>query len=260
MTPDDMTPASIGFIGFGEAARAFRATLSETQPQLRFAAFDLKSDAAMRAAMAEAGVRVADTPEELAGNDWIVSAVTADQSLIAARSVLAVLGQGMVFADINSVSPGRKVQTAAEVEATGAAYLDLAVMAPVHPRGHRTPTGAAGHAMDRIAPALDALGFEWTRAGEAPGRATAVKMVRSLYVKGLEAITVECLLADPSGRWYGKGLGFIFSDRYQAHVLYKLNNRFPAPGRYSITLEQAMRTDELKGILDVGISVERSSQ
>ncbi|MCB0770735.1 MAG: gliding motility lipoprotein GldH [Flavobacteriales bacterium] len=72
--------------------------------------------------------------------------------------------------------------------------------------------------------------------------------------------TVECLLADPSGRWYGKGLGFIFSDRYQAHVLYKLNNRFPAPGRYSITLEQAMRTDELKGILDVGISVERSSQ
>ena len=76
MTPDDMTPASIGFIGFGEAARAFRATLSETQPQLRFAAFDLKSDAAMRAAMAEAGVRVADTPEELAGNDWIVSAVT----------------------------------------------------------------------------------------------------------------------------------------------------------------------------------------
>lgn len=72
--------------------------------------------------------------------------------------------------------------------------------------------------------------------------------------------TVECLLADPAGRWYGKGLGFIFSDRYQAHVLYKLNNRFPASGRYSITLEQAMRTEVLEGVLDVGVSVERSAR
>lgn len=70
--------------------------------------------------------------------------------------------------------------------------------------------------------------------------------------------TVECLLADPTGRWYGKGLGYVFADRYEAHVLYKLGNRFPAAGRYSIRLEQAMRTDTLPGVMDVGISVERS--
>lgn len=72
--------------------------------------------------------------------------------------------------------------------------------------------------------------------------------------------TVECLLADPSGQWFGKGLGFIFADRYQAKVLYKLGNRFPASGRYSITLEQAMRTEKLEGVLDIGISVERSKK
>ncbi len=72
--------------------------------------------------------------------------------------------------------------------------------------------------------------------------------------------TVECLLADPGGRWYGKGQGFIFADRIQAHVLYKMRNRFPASGRYTVQLEQAMRTEELKGVLDVGISVERSQQ
>ncbi|HEY0976672.1 MAG TPA: gliding motility lipoprotein GldH [Flavobacteriales bacterium] len=70
--------------------------------------------------------------------------------------------------------------------------------------------------------------------------------------------TVECVLADPTGRWYGKGTGFIFSDRFQAHVLYKLRNRFPRAGRYTLTLEQAMRTDTLTGVLDVGVSVERS--
>jgi gliding motility-associated lipoprotein GldH len=70
--------------------------------------------------------------------------------------------------------------------------------------------------------------------------------------------TVECLLADPAGRWYGKGLGFIFADRYKAHVLYKLGNRFPAAGRYTMRLEQAMRTEQLPGVIDVGVSVERS--
>ncbi|MBP8822131.1 MAG: gliding motility lipoprotein GldH [Flavobacteriales bacterium] len=69
--------------------------------------------------------------------------------------------------------------------------------------------------------------------------------------------TVECTLADPVGRWYGKGTGFIFSDRFQAHVLYRMNNRFPRPGRYVFTMEQAMRTEQLAGVIDVGISVEQ---
>lgn len=69
--------------------------------------------------------------------------------------------------------------------------------------------------------------------------------------------TVECTLADPSGRWFGKGTGFIFSDRFAAHVLYRTHNRFPEAGRYTLKLEQAMRTDTLKGVIDVGISVEK---
>jgi gliding motility-associated lipoprotein GldH len=70
--------------------------------------------------------------------------------------------------------------------------------------------------------------------------------------------TVECRLADPTGRWYGRGTGFIFADRFQAHVLYRLRNRFPTSGRYNIRLEQAMRTEQLPGIIDVGVSIERS--
>lgn len=69
--------------------------------------------------------------------------------------------------------------------------------------------------------------------------------------------TVECTLADPGGRWYGKGAGFIFSDRVKAHVLYRMNNRFPRAGRYTLTVEQAMRTNDLPGIIDVGVSVEK---
>lgn len=68
--------------------------------------------------------------------------------------------------------------------------------------------------------------------------------------------TVQCLLADPTGRWYGSGMGYIKS----AHVLFKLNKRFPRKGRYSIRLEQGMREEPLTGVIDVGIGVEKSQQ
>lgn len=75
---------------------------------------------------------------------------------------------------------------------------------------------------------------------------------------GVLVDTVECLLADPTGRWYGEGGGFIRSYR-KAHVLYRMHNRFPRKGRFTITLEQAMRMDSLPGIIDVGVSIERAS-
>lgn len=72
--------------------------------------------------------------------------------------------------------------------------------------------------------------------------------------------TVECLLADPMGRWLGKGTGFIFASRtHDAKVLYRLGNRFPAAGRYTIRIEQGMRDNPLPGIIDVGVSIERSA-
>jgi gliding motility-associated lipoprotein GldH len=71
--------------------------------------------------------------------------------------------------------------------------------------------------------------------------------------------TVECQLADPTGRWYGKGTGFIHSDRVSAHVLYRTGSTFPAAGSYTLQLEQAMRSQALPGVMDVGASIERTT-
>jgi 3-hydroxyisobutyrate dehydrogenase-like beta-hydroxyacid dehydrogenase len=194
-----MVPATIAFLGFGEAARAFRETLAAADPGLAFLAWDIELDGpeaqAMQAAMAAHGAAQAAGPDGLGAADWIVSAVTADQSLAAVEPLLPALGPGRLVVDINSVSPGRKRETSARVEAREAAYLDMAVMAPVHPRGHRTPVLVAGGGLGAARAPLDRLGFAWREAGAEPGAATAVKMVRSLFVKGLEAITVEALLA-----------------------------------------------------------------
>jgi 3-hydroxyisobutyrate dehydrogenase-like beta-hydroxyacid dehydrogenase len=190
----------IAFIGFGEAARAFHDTLKAQDAALAFSAYDILFDmegleGACASAAHERGVTVSSTPADaVAGADWVISAVTADQSLAAARSVGAHLGPGQHFFDINSVAPERKRETEAVLAGTSAVYIDMAVMAPVHPRGHRTPVLIAGPTVE-IADRLSHLGFDFDIAGEEAGAATAIKMVRSLFVKGLEAITVETMLA-----------------------------------------------------------------
>ncbi|MXQ14249.1 NAD(P)-dependent oxidoreductase [Microvirga makkahensis] len=186
----------IAFIGFGEAARAFTDSLQGRGEAEFTAAYDIKQDGPMAEAARSRGLRFeASVKAAIEDADWVFAAVTADQSLEAAKSALSALKPGQLYIDINSVSPGRKKETAELVEATGAAYLDMAVMAPVHPRGHATPVLIAGRTAADLAPTLAAHGFSFEAVGNDVGAATAIKMVRSLFVKGLEALTVETMLA-----------------------------------------------------------------
>ena len=188
----------IGFIGFGEAARAFAASLREAA-EIELVAYDIlihgEGRAALEAAAGALQVRLVETPgEAIAGTDLVVSAVTAAAAEAALEAPYAGPVQRHVLFDINSVTARAKAANADRVRGAGAAYLDMAVMAPVRPAGHRTPVLVAGD-LEAAVPYLDALGFRYDVAGPEPGQATAVKMVRSLFVKGLEAITAECLTA-----------------------------------------------------------------
>lgn len=191
----------VGFLGFGEAARAFQESLATAAVAYGFAAYDIAQHQGaagrdMRRAMdARAVAQMPDAAALTSHAEWLFSAVTADQSLDALRPLAPVLGAGQVVFDLNSVSPQRKRESARLVEAAGADYIDMAVMAPVHPRGHRTPVLLAGARAHELAPDLAAFGFDLRVVGDDPGAGTAIKMVRSLFVKGLEAITVETLLA-----------------------------------------------------------------
>src|SRR5262249_25085835 len=125
-------------------------------------------------------------------SDLVISAVTAASSLEAARSVAPHIGH-QFFLDINSVSPGRKQETARLL--SGARYVDVAVMAPVNPARHQTPMLLAGpHAKD-LSPLLRAWAMNVALAGDDVGAAAAIKMVRSVMVKGMEALTYECFVA-----------------------------------------------------------------
>lgn len=65
--------------------------------------------------------------------------------------------------------------------------------------------------------------------------------------------TMELVLAGPSGKWKGKGYGSVWQNRF----FYRQNVRFAEKGKYTIEIEQAMRLEDLPGILDVGVRVEK---
>jgi 3-hydroxyisobutyrate dehydrogenase-like beta-hydroxyacid dehydrogenase len=189
---------TIAFIGFGEAGQAIAAGLSEADAA-QMTAWDIlfpnpAGKGLLRAADA-IGVRCAKSAADaVQGAEVVISAVTAASSLDAARSVQAHLRDEPFFLDINSVSPGRK-QDSAKVLGAAARYIDVAVLAPIYPARHQTPLLLAGPATATVAPILAALGMRASIAGVEVGAAAAIKMVRSVMIKGIEALTLECFLA-----------------------------------------------------------------
>ena len=124
----------------------------------------------------------------------IISAVTAASSLEAARSVEPHLSGTPYYLDINSVSPGRKQETA-KLLGDKARYVDVAVIAPIHPLRHKTPLLIAGPHAEAISPLLGELEMKLSIVPGETGKAAAIKMIRSVMIKGIEALTLECFLA-----------------------------------------------------------------
>lgn len=193
----DVKPA-LSFIGFGEGGQAIAAGLREAGAG-RMTAWDIlfpePAGERLRHAGETIGVRCASSAADAVREAQIViSAVTAAASVAAAQSVKAHLAGQPFLLDINSVSPGRKQETA-KLLADSTRYVDVAVLAPIHPARHQTPMLLAGPHAAAVAPMLAALGMRATIAGAEVGAAAAIKMVRSVIVKGIEALTLECFLA-----------------------------------------------------------------
>jgi 3-hydroxyisobutyrate dehydrogenase-like beta-hydroxyacid dehydrogenase len=189
---------ALAFIGFGEAGHAIAAGLREAGLE-RMAAWDIlfpkaEGEKLLRAA-ANTGVHCAGSAADAVRDaDIVISAVTAASSFEAARSVKTHLTGSPFFLDINSVSPGRKQETA-KLLGDAARYVDAAVLAPIYPARHQTPMLLAGADAGTVAPVLSALGMRVTLGGAEVGAAAAIKMVRSVMIKGIEALTLECFLA-----------------------------------------------------------------
>lgn len=184
----------LGLVGYGEVGRIFSAGLhgqfqSCAVWDLKFA--DPATGAAAQAAAA-AGVQALPSMAALCTqSDFILSAVTASNTLAVAQAAAPHLRPGTVFLDINSASPGTKQQAALVIEAAGGRYVEAGVMTSVPPYGIRVPMLLGGPLAAELAEHLNALGMDAKAVAAEIGVASAIKMCRSVMIKGLEALVIE---------------------------------------------------------------------
>jgi 3-hydroxyisobutyrate dehydrogenase-like beta-hydroxyacid dehydrogenase len=189
----------VAIIGFGEAGQAFAGAdgwRAET------CAYDVLTDdvatrAAKEADYRRSGVEGAQSlAEALDGSRLVLSLVTADQAAEVAKASATAISSDALFCDLNSVAPATKQANAAAIERAGGRYVDVAIMSPVHPKRLGAPLLISGPAGAEALRELAALGFTNCRVvGQRVGQASAVKMIRSVIVKGIEALTAEAMLA-----------------------------------------------------------------
>ena len=225
-----MNITHIGLVGYGEVGKIFSAGLRVQPGVASVAAWDLKlADPAHRDALqkhaAQAGVVAVDAMQALCARcDCIISAVTASNTLAVAQEAAQHIRPGTVFLDLNSASPGTKQQAAALIEARGAHYVEAGVMTSVPPYGIRVPMLLGGAQAAALAEVLTGWGMDAQPVSEQLGVASAIKMCRSIMIKGLEALVIESYA---TARHYG----------VEDHVLPTLAETFPSidwheQGRY----------------------------
>ncbi len=185
----------IGLVGYGEVGKILARALRE-QGVGWVGAWDIllrdSQGEAMKARAKDDGVEAcASLAALLERADIVISAVTAANAFDVAREAAQSIRPGTFFLDLNSASPMTKASAAKLVDAARAHYVEAGVMTPVPPYGIRAPMLLGGKRAEALSEKLRPLGFDMTVVAERIGVASAIKLCRSVFIKGLEAVIVE---------------------------------------------------------------------
>ena len=208
----------LGVVGYGEVGKTFAAGLRPRVQGLHVADLKLQDPAqaaALRAHAQSIDVQAGPLAQVCGHAQLIISAVTASNTLAVAEEAAAHLKPGTFFLDLNSASPGTKQQAARVIEAAGGHYIEAGVMTSVPPYGIAVPMLLGGPRAAELAPLLQSWGLDARAVSERLGVASAIKMCRSIMIKGLEALVIESYA---TARRYG----------VEDHVLPTLAETFPS--------------------------------
>lgn len=184
----------IGLVGYGEVGRILAEDLRAQG--VKVSAHDLKlgteAGSPLRQHAAVHGVTLFESHTDLAEQaDFIISAVTASQTVPVAQACAPAIRPSAYFLDFNSASPGAKIRAADIVTRNGGRYVEGAVMTSVPPYRIKVPLLLGGPEAAALMPLINALGFASRVTSDKLGVASATKMCRSVMIKGLEAMVIE---------------------------------------------------------------------
>jgi 3-hydroxyisobutyrate dehydrogenase-like beta-hydroxyacid dehydrogenase len=191
---------TLGFVGFGEAGFHLASGLRNAG-LARIFAYDINAHAPrfgekIQKRAQESGTVLLDSSEILAReSDVIIATVTANAAAEAAEQTAPYLEARHLYADFNSVSPALKQGLERIIAASGARFIEGAIMLPVPPHRHRVPISLGGAHAQLLVDLLAPYGMRLEVISDRIGVASAVKMCRSIVIKGLEALLFECVLS-----------------------------------------------------------------
>ena len=185
----------ISLIGCGEVGRCYAQAIRHAGYRVDVLCDAHPSDAAHDLARALGAREESHVGDWIAESDLVISAVFGGVALAVASDALPRMKAGACYADFTTADP-EHMRTAAELAAShGVAFADVAITGAIGMTGAATPLLCAGDGAPRVVPVLSAAGAPIKVVGAQAGDAATLKLLRSVFTKGLEALAVECLVA-----------------------------------------------------------------
>lgn len=188
----------LGFIGFGEVGYELAKGVKKEGLAEIFAfdpfADDAKMGTLVQERATEAGVRLISNPAELVKQaDVVIAATPGSKALQAALGIIDALDKDKLYVDVSTSTAASKKKIAAAVESKVTRFVDGAMMGGLSMQHHKVPTLVSGSGSDEYIRLLSPYGMKLTKVSDNAGDAIAVKLVRSIAMKGLASLAVEAL-------------------------------------------------------------------
>ncbi|RKI67178.1 NAD(P)-dependent oxidoreductase [bacterium 1xD42-67] len=191
---------NIGFIGYGEAA--FNISLGLGQEGLSgIRATDAMMDHPVMGVQVhdrakQAGVALVSSAAEVAQwADVLFAAVPSSFTLDVCREVKDCLRPGQLYIDVSASTPATKEAIWDLIGGTGVLFVDAAMLGSLPKDKHQVPITASGNGASKFQEVMAPHGMKITLAGEKAGAASAIKLVRSIFMKGIASLMIEMLQA-----------------------------------------------------------------
>ncbi len=184
----------IAIIGCGEVGGAYARAL---RGKAKLLLCDIVSDGRPGALSRELDLPLNSKPGDwLRGCDFTIAAVPGRESAIAAASALPYLPPGCIYVDVSTGAPDSLRESSKNFETSDRAFVDTAIMGGIALTGGKTPVLIAGARAERAREIFTLMGAPANiLADGAPGDAVSLKLLRSVFVKGLECVAIESLTA-----------------------------------------------------------------
>lgn len=238
----------LGVIGFGEAGQQICKGL-KVAGLAHIVVFDkyLATKPDFPAKVAAMGVESVGSLEELVSQSDVVFGVVTG---IACKEVVAQAAphvrNGQLFVDLATKSPETAAQNSQVMAARGARYVDGAMLGPLIIQGYMVPTVASGDGAEEFERLFSPFGMDIQVVQGPAGKASAIKMVRSIFMKGMAAITIEAFVA---ARLYDVQSEVLASvdDTLQASTTADMVGRFLR----GTAIHAARRAHEMEDVVDL---------